>query len=191
MTDAHPPAKARSSSSLQGAHVILVGLPGAGKSFFGRAVSKVVNREFLDFDREIERRTGKSVAGIFAHEGEAAFRARELALTRELSAAPAMLISPGGGWVTIPGVMDLVRPPSRIIHLRISTEAALDRLSRSRVVRPLVKMDDPRAAIEQIWADRAELYGLADEVIDVESVDSQQVIQIVASLARNLTTGLG
>ena len=56
-------------------HVIFVGLPGSGKSTIGRTVAKLLGRPFLDFDREIEQRAGKTVARIFAEEGEAAFRA--------------------------------------------------------------------------------------------------------------------
>lgn len=187
-----PPTDARRGSRLQSdAHLILVGLPGAGKSTVGRAVAKVLGRPFLDFDVEIERRAGKTVARLFAEQGEPAFRHRELALTRELVAAPPMVLAPGGGWITIPGAVDLVRPPARIIHLRISPAAAIRRLSRSRVVRPLLKVDDPEAAMEELWTKRAGLYETADLEIDVEVVDSQGVVDLAVSLARNLTPGLG
>ena len=71
-------------------HVILVGLPGAGKSTVGRRVARRLGHPFLDLDVEIERRAGRSVAAIFAAEGEAGFRAREAALSAELARAGAM-----------------------------------------------------------------------------------------------------
>ncbi|MCC6244052.1 MAG: shikimate kinase [Gemmatimonadaceae bacterium] len=172
-------------------HIVLVGLPGAGKSTVGRAVAKVLGRPFLDFDVEIERRTGKSVARLFAEEGEARFRERERALTTELAAAPPMVLAPGGGWVTNPGIMEQIRPPGRIVHLAISTSGALRRVSRSRNVRPLLKTVDPQRTLDEILAKRAHLYSMADLVIDVEVVDSQQVVSKVVALARNLTPGLG
>ncbi|MBL0170260.1 MAG: shikimate kinase [Gemmatimonadaceae bacterium] len=172
-------------------HLIFVGLPGAGKSSVGRMVAKTLGRSFMDFDREIERRTGKTVEQLFAEQGERAFRDREVGLTRELLAAPPMVWSPGGGWVTNPGVLTLVRPSSRIIHLLISPAAALERLTRSRIVRPLLKTADPRVTMDELWANRADLYAQADLVIDVEVVDSQQVVERIVALARNLTTGLG
>jgi shikimate kinase len=172
-------------------HLVFVGLPGSGKSTVGRTVARLLGRPFLDFDLEIERRAGKSVARIFSEDGEAAFREREVALTRELTAAPPMVLAPGGGWVTNPDVMALIRPPGRIIHLRISPEAALRRLSRSRIVRPLLKGADPRATMDRLWMSRAELYALADLEIDVEVVESQQVVDRIVVLARNLTAGLG
>lgn len=172
-------------------HLVLVGLPGAGKSTIGRQVAKVLGRPFLDFDLEIERRTRRTIARLFAEEGEPAFRAREVALTRELAAAPPMVLSPGGGWVTNPGVMDLVRPPGRIIHLQISPAAALARLSRSRIVRPLLQVSDPGATLDALWEKRAGLYSQADFAVDAETVDAQQVIEKIVALARNLTPGLG
>ena len=74
-------------------HLVLVGLPGSGKSTVGRAVANRLSRPFLDFDAELERRVGTSVARMFAEEGEVAFRQRELALTQELAAAPPMAIA--------------------------------------------------------------------------------------------------
>ncbi len=172
-------------------HLVLVGLPGAGKSTIGRLLAKTMGRPFLDFDVEIERRTGKTVARLFVEEGEAAFRAREVALTRELAAAPPMVLAPGGGWITNPEVVALVRPPGRIIHLRISPEAAVRRLTRARVVRPLLRSDDPQAVMQGLWAKRAHLYSQADLELDVEVVDSQQVVDNIVALARHLPPGLG
>lgn len=171
-------------------HIVLIGLPGAGKSTIGRSVATRLRRPFLDFDTEIERREGQSVARLFAALGEPAFRALEVALTRELSAAPPMVLAPGGGWVTSPGILELIRPPARIVHLRVSPAEALRRLSRARIVRPLLQGADPAARLEQLWQERAHLYALADLDIDVERVDSQRVIRAIVELA-GLTQGLG
>src|SRR5687767_1646822 len=140
-------------------HIVLIGLPGAGKSTIGRSVADRLGRPFLDFDTEIERREGLSVARIFAERGEPAFRTLEVALTRELVAAPPMVLAPGGGWVTNPGVIDLLRPPARIVHLRVSPTEAVRRLSRARIVRPLLLGPDPQAVMHDLWDRRAGLYG--------------------------------
>ena len=172
-------------------HVVLVGLPGSGKSTVGRAVADRLHRPFLDFDAEIERREGRSIARLFGELGEPAFRALEVSLTRELAAAPPMVLSPGGGWVTNPGAIELLRPPARRVHLRVSPAEAIRRLSRARIVRPLLQGPDPQATLEEIWARREGLYALADLEIDVELVDPQQVINDVVALACDLTLGLG
>lgn len=172
-------------------HLVLVGLPGAGKSTLGRAVANRLSRPFLDFDAEIEKRSGMSVARIFAERGEAAFRAVEYNLTRELAAAPPMVLAPGGGWVTIPGVMALVRPPGRIIHLLISPAEALRRLRRSRIVRPLLAQADPAMAMQALWERRSRLYATADVTVNVEVLDSQRLIDSLVALAHDGTLGIG
>jgi shikimate kinase len=172
-------------------HLVLVGLPGAGKSTVGRAVARALGRPFLDFDTEIERRVGMSVARYFAERGEPAFREQEVALTRELAAAPPMVLAPGGGWVTNPGVMALLRPPGRIIHLQVSPEEALRRLSRSRIVRPLLAQANPAVKMQALWDERAELYNMADVAVNVELLDSQRLVDSVAALARGAIPEIG
>ena len=172
-------------------HLVLVGLPGSGKSTVGRAVAKRLSRPFLDFDAELERRAGISVARIFAERGEAAFRGLEYSLTQELAAAPPMVLAPGGGWVTIPGAMALLRPPGRIIHLQISPKEALRRLTRSRIVRPLLAQADPALAMQSLWDRRSGLYELADLTVAVEAVDSQRLIDSIVELAHDGTLGIG
>ena len=66
-------------------HLILVGLPGVGKTTIGRAVARKLGRPFLDFDQEIERRSGMDVREIFRLKGEEHFREMEFTLTKELS----------------------------------------------------------------------------------------------------------
>jgi shikimate kinase len=165
-------------------HLVLVGLPGAGKSTCGRQLARRLGRPFLDFDVEIERRVGMTVARLFAEQGETAFRALEVELTRELAAAPPMVLAPGGGWVTNPGVMALLRPPGKIIHLQVSPAEALRRVSRSRTVRPLLKQADPAVRIQALWDARKGLYAQADAVLEVEKLTQQQVIDYLVALAR-------
>lgn len=172
-------------------HLVLVGLPGAGKSTVGRALAKQLRRPFLDFDTEIEKRTGVPVAKLFTERGEVEFRNLEVAITKELVLAPPMVLAPGGGWITNAGAADLLRPPARLVHLQISPTEALRRLARSRVVRPLLAGPDPLAVIERLWTSRGSLYRQADLEIDVEVNDSQRVIGLIVALAHDLTPRLG
>src|SRR3982751_6846211 len=66
-------------------HLILVGLPGSGKTTVGQAVAEKTGRTFLDLDLEIERREGKSISQIFGEKGETYFRKREREVTEELT----------------------------------------------------------------------------------------------------------
>ena len=172
-------------------HLVLIGLPGAGKSSLGRVVARRLNRPFMDFDVEIERRSHVTVARIFAERGEAAFREMEVELTHELVHAPPMVLAPGGGWVTNPGVVALLKPRSTIIHLQVSPVEAVRRVSRSRHVRPLLRTADPLVAMQQLWDDRAHLYACADVEIATEVHDYQRVIESIVALAHHLTPELG
>ncbi|MEP7088076.1 MAG: shikimate kinase [Gemmatimonadota bacterium] len=160
-----------------------MGLPGSGKSTVGRRVARRLGRPFLDFDSEIERREGKSIAQLFSESGEAGFRARELALTVELSKSSGMILAPGGGWTTIPGATALLRPPARMIYLRVKAEVAIGRILRGRRIRPLLQTDDPLETLQKLLAEREAGYLEADHVIDVEVVKSQHLIATIVRLA--------
>ena len=112
-------------------------------------------------------------------------------LTRELVGTRPMVLSPGGGWVVNEGAMDLLRPPSRIIHLRVSPEYALERVLRSRTIRPLLATPDPRAVMQRIWDTRSHLYNQANFVVDAENLDIKQLTEIVVELAARDASGLG
>src|SRR5215212_6319648 len=93
-------------------HVILVGLPGAGKSTIGLAVAERLDRTFLDFDNEIVRREGAPITSIFASQGEHYFLLRELELTGELRLVGNMMLPPRRGSIAIPDAVPIPRPPS-------------------------------------------------------------------------------
>jgi shikimate kinase len=165
-------------------HLVLVGLPGAGKSSVGRQVARRLGRPFFDFDAELERREGLTVSQLFAERGEGAFRLLESALTGELIHGEPAVFAPGGGWITNPGVVALVRPPGRIIHLRVSPAGALRRLGSARASRPLLMESDPVAVMARLWDRRGALYALADAEVDTEAVDFKRVTSQVLQLAR-------
>ena len=77
--------------------VVLVGLPGAGKSSVGRLLAAATGRRFLDLDDEFERVHGVSPAGFIEAHGEPAFRAAEAAVTRAAASLHDTVISTGGG----------------------------------------------------------------------------------------------
>ena len=166
-------------------HIVLVGLPGAGKTTIGRAAAKQLGRAFLDFDQEIERREGLDVREIFRLKGEDHFRELEYELSRELSGSGGMILSPGGGWITQPRSVELLRSAGRIIYLRASPEAVARRLRRVET-RPLLAGRDPVLALRELYERRRSLYETADAVLDTERLARQQLIAKVVELASTL-----
>ncbi|MBY0396814.1 MAG: shikimate kinase, partial [Thermoleophilia bacterium] len=87
--------------------VVLIGLPGSGKSAVGRRLAARHDATFIDLDEVIEREAGSRIAAIFADEGEAGFRARERTVIAELgdpdpSPDIRRVIAPGGGAIIDP-----------------------------------------------------------------------------------------
>lgn len=168
-------------------HVVLVGLPGAGKTTVGEAVAKSLSRPFLDLDREIERRQAMTVAQIFAERGEYQFRQYEQKLTEELRTLGGMILSPGGGWITSPENVALLRPPARIIYLRVRPETALKRMGPERSTRPMLFRPDPLVELRKLLEARRKAYESADHTIDTEFQTVQEVINKVCETVRRDT----
>ncbi len=164
--------------------VILVGLPGAGKSSVGQAAAAELGVPFVDFDRELESRSGRTVAQLFAEYGQSTFRKMEYDLTTELVGASPAVWAPGGGWVTAPGAMALVRPHACIIHLVVSPTQALARLRYDATIRPLLTVGDPARVLHRLWQERCDAYDSADHAVDTERLDFQRVVDRVLELAR-------
>jgi shikimate kinase len=156
-------------------HVILVGLPGAGKSTVGLLLATKLARTFLDFDLEIERREGMPVTQIFGERGEPGFRELERKLTEELREFGNMVLAPGGGWVADPEVVGLLRPPAKLVYLRVKPETALRRLAGEAGTRPLLNRPDPLAEINKIFEARKSAYQGADLEIGAELITPEQV----------------
>ena len=165
-------------------HLILVGLPGAGKSTVGSALARELGRTFLDFDAEIVRREGMTIAEIFAQKGEPVFRQLEHDLTEELKVLGGMVLAPGGGWVGRPDTVALIRPPSRMIYLRIRPRTAIARMGRSLASRPLLGRPDPVGELERLLRERRTAYEASDYVVDVERVAISEVVRRIVSAIR-------
>lgn len=163
-------------------HLVLVGLPGAGKTTLGRAAAAAAGLGFVDFDEEIERRSGLQPAAYFERHGEAQFRAEELALSKELVGHHTIVVSPGGGWITQKAARDALRPHARLVYLKVSPATAVLRLGAAVRDRPLLA-GNPIVQLERLLAERGLLYESADYVVDTEVVGIEQLTDRLAQLA--------
>ena len=164
-------------------HIVLVGLPGSGKSTVGRLLAAALNAPFVDLDLEIERRQRMSIADIFASLGEQAFRAMERAITQDLASRPPSVVSSGGGWMLDPANVLSLRPPARIIHLIVTPTIALTRLGQSREDRPLLAGPGGAARLAQMADERRVQYTTADEAVDTAGRTPEQVAEWCLALA--------
>jgi shikimate dehydrogenase len=130
------------------ANIVLIGMPGSGKSTVGEALAALTGREAVDIDQRIAARAGCSIPEIFAQGGEAAFRALEREETAEAGKLSGKILLTGGGVVKDPRNYGVLHQNSRIYHLiRDLTLLPTDG-------RPLSQGADLAA----MWAEREPLY---------------------------------
>lgn len=152
-------------------HVALVGLMGAGKTTVGRRAARLLDRPFVDLDEAFIPRFGRTVADVFAGDGEAAFRRMEAELLTEvLAVATPIVVGCGGGIVTVEGNRRRLRQPDvHVVWLRAEPAFLASRL-KARPDRPLLDGDDRRAVLERLHDERAPWYAeVADDVVEVAS----------------------
>lgn len=135
---------------------VLVGLPGSGKSTIGRRLAKALGVGLLDTDVAIEQRTGRSIADIFATDGEQEFRRIEEDVVRAALADHDGVLSLGGGAVTSPGVRAALAGHT-VVYLEISAAEGMRRTG-GNTVRPLLAGPDRAEKYRALMAKRAPLY---------------------------------
>jgi shikimate kinase len=167
---------------VKGPHIVLVGMMGAGKSTVGRLLARRMDRPFLDSDVLLEEQTGRTVAQIFADEGEAAFRAVEAdVLGQMLDDDTPSIVAAAGGAVLDPSNRERMRARGLVVWLRVDP-AVLVRRVRGGSHRPLLA-DDPAGTLRRLADERDEHYrAVAHEIVDVGDLSPDQVADRVASV---------
>ena len=155
--------------------VVLIGLPGSGKSAVGRRLAARHGATLVDLDEAIEREAGVRIPDIFAEEGEAGFRSRERAVIAGLGDPdpdPAIrrVIAPGGGAVVDPRNRWRLFRGRLPIWLDSRPEVLAQRLRNSPNVRPLVAGRDPIRALRELTAARSRFYGAATRIAGMAEV---------------------
>ncbi|OBH90792.1 shikimate kinase [Mycobacterium sp. E2733] len=159
---------------------VLVGLPGSGKSTIGRRLAKALGVGFLDTDAAIEQQTGRSIADIFATEGEQEFRRIEEAAVRAALADHDGVVSLGGGAVTSPGVCEALAGHT-VIYLEISAGEGVRRTGGS-AVRPLLAGPDRADKFRALMAERVPLYRRVSTIrVDTNRRNPGAVVRYIVS----------
>jgi shikimate kinase len=135
-------------------NVILIGLPGSGKTTVGQAAAALLHRPFYDADTLMEGREGLTIAEVFAQKGEAYFREREDACLKELAAKERIVIATGGGAVLHAEAMERLRGSGIVFYLKQEDRFLLSHMGGAE--RPLVQGDG--AKLLALKAKREKLY---------------------------------
>jgi 3-dehydroquinate synthase len=155
--------------------LVLVGLPGSGKSVVGKRLASRHGATFLDLDEAIERDAGRTIPEIFAEDGEAAFREREHQAVRAVGgpdpdARLRRVIATGGGTPVDPRNRWLLFRGRVPVWLDSRPEVLAQRLRRSRNVRPLIAGRDPIATLRGLSSNRERFYAAASRLNGVAEI---------------------
>ena len=161
-------------------NVFLTGFMGAGKTTVGRSLAELTGCPFHDLDSMIVQREKRSIAEIFAADGEEYFRNCETVVLSTLKKQDRAVYATGGGIVMRDKNRAMMRSIGRIVYLHADWETLRGRLQGS-VDRPLVDQATGWHDLEQLWLSRLPDYQDADLVVDTDASTPLQVAQKIVS----------
>jgi shikimate kinase len=163
--------------------IVLVGLPGSGKSTVGRLVAEALGAPVIDIDGLLVREMGMPVAQIFGMVGEVRFREMERDAVKAAQAGAPGVIVPGGGWAAQPGELEAAKATSIVVYLECQPSTAAKR-SQEGEARPLLTGMDPVQRMSTLLQEREPFYFLAHHRVRAESAAAEAVTHEVVELAR-------
>lgn len=167
---------------------VLVGMPGSGKSTIGRRLAKAMRVPLLDTDVAIVETTGRTIADIFANDGEKEFRRIEEEVVKKALAAHGGIVSLGGGAVTSPGVRDALAGHT-VVYLEIGAAEGIRRTTGGPL-RPLLAGGDPAERYRTLMDERVPLYRqVATMRVNTNRRNPGAVVRYLAARLENPGTG--
>ena len=160
-------------------NLVLIGMPGSGKSTVGKILSRMFCMPLVDTDALVEQTAGKTIPALFAQEGEAAFRDRETAAARQAAALDNTVIATGGGIVLRSENMEALAATGMIFFRDRDLE---DILGEDHMGRPLVGRDPEKLRI--LYTQRIELYRKYAQYIISNTKTAEEAAARIAALYR-------
>jgi 3-dehydroquinate synthase len=162
-------------------HVVLVGLPGCGKSTVAPLLADRLGCAWIDSDQAVETRLGMSVSRIFAELGEKRFRAEEHAVVETALRSPQpMVIAAGGGLVAQPRAAEALARHATVVFLDAGHDELVDRIGDQAHTRPLLA-GNPGGALRHLRVARTGAHGQAQLRIAVDNRSAATVAEDVAA----------
>lgn len=161
----------------------------SGKSAVGTELARRLGWTHVDLDREIEGFAGRRIPDIFAADGEAAFRRMEAEATARITGRESIVLSPGGGWITQPALLDALGPGTLSVWLRVSPGEAVRRAAGAPGERPLLAGADPLGAVRRLLSAREGAYARADLHLDTDARAVGSIVDDIERHIRSLEAG--
>lgn len=157
-------------------NIYLVGFMATGKTAVGRELAKRKKWQFMDLDELIELKEKRTIAEIFAKEGEPYFRKAEKKALKEVSSQKKFVIACGGGIVIDKDNIKVMKQTGIIVCLTATPSVILKRTAGYQH-RPLLNVTDPKKQIELLLKLRAPYYAQADKSIDTSKLPIKEVVE--------------
>ncbi len=158
--------------------IALIGLMGVGKTTIGRRLAKRMALPFFDSDEEIEKASGRTVAGYFRDHGETAFREGERRVIDRLLDGTPLILATGGGAYIPEDTRKVLNERALTIWLRGDFETIMERVSR-KDTRPLLQVANPRAKMRELMDARYPIYGQAHITVDIRKGTHRRTVNAV------------
>jgi len=155
--------------------VFLIGLPGSGKTTFGKKLAASLKCQFIDTDQEIEKSLKLTIPQIFKEQGESFFRDKETDFLKSLISGPEnLVVSTGGGLPCYNGNLKAMKLAGIVVFINEPVDIILSRLSKNEVKkRPLFEGQNVRQKLEDLDRDRRKIYEQAHlKVSSYQSIES-------------------
>ena len=150
--------------------IFIVGPMASGKSTLGKQLAQTLEIDFLDTDNEIEKKAGAEISWIFEVEGEDGFRERESKALQKSVEKDNVVISTGGGVVTIEENRDLMIAKGKVVYLKTPIEIQLSRTENDKK-RPLLSQGSREQTLRVLKKERDPQY---EEIADITINQDQQ-----------------
>ncbi|MCI5929552.1 MAG: shikimate kinase [Pseudoflavonifractor capillosus] len=160
-------------------NLVLIGMPGSGKSTVGKILSKMLCMPLVDTDALVEQTAGKTIPELFAQEGESAFRDRETAAARQAAALDNTVIATGGGIILRPENMETLAATGLIFFRDRDLE---DIVGEDHMGRPLVGKDPDKLRI--LYTQRIDLYRKYAQYTISDTKTAEEAAARIAALYR-------